>query len=317
MRKRFLDSFCFAQEDSGRQESGWPEGFYDPASPLLAGWKWEGRKRWTQVWEAFVAELCVSTNSVVALEGRYLRCSFAWSGEDYERELRELLQSIWEQREALAKENLLEAWLVDLRKLIGKGHPGETVPNRLVALTSERRQRIGKELWPEFEKRFADFAKVQKEQEKRQQFMADARQYFATRNDYDFVSFVRWLREKFSPAEASELLPVVQDYKTRLSQLPPGTLRGGWSNSITQFETKLQTMATGIPTIKASPASGTNRSKASAGPVGGRRPAGMPFGSTNRHRRLTWRLSWRPTSSAAQNSGVPTGNNSGPGRLIN
>ena len=188
VRKRFLNSFCFAQEDSVRQESGWPEGFYDPASPLLAGWKWDDRKRWTQVWEGFVDQQCASTNPLVALEGRYLRCSFTWSGEDYERELRELLQSVLQQREALAKENLLEAWLVDLRRLIGKGVAGEPVPNRLAALTSERRQRIGKELWPEFEKKFADFAKVQPGQEKRQQFMADARKYFITRNDYDFGS---------------------------------------------------------------------------------------------------------------------------------
>ena len=58
-------------------------------------------------------------------------------------------------------------------------------------------------------------------------------------------------------------------------------MRGPWSNSITQLETKLQTIAAGIPTTKASPATSTNRIPATAGPVGGRRPAGVPFGSEN------------------------------------
>lgn len=290
VRSRFLNEFCFPLEAYAFREGPWPKGFYDPASPLLVGWKWADRERWPKVWEEFVTEWCHSTNPVVAVEGKFLRCCFAWTGEDFERELRELLQSVWDQREALTAANLLDGWRVDLRKLVGKSTPSDPAPNRLAGLVSERRQRIESDLWPEFERKVEEFAKAQVAQAKQLQVMTEARNYFTTRNDYDFASFVRWQREKFSPAEAQELLPLVQNYKQRLSELPPGTLRGGaWSNSISRFEANLQATATGVPVVRPAPATNamagrpplTNRGPAVVGPAGGMPPPGfrpgMPF----------------------------------------
>jgi hypothetical protein len=293
VRQRFLNSFCFAQENSTRRVNAWPEGFYDPASPLLVGWKWNERQRWPEVWDRFVAEWCNSTNPLVALEGRYLRCAFAWFGEDYERELRELLQLVWEQREALGAANLMAGWQADLRKLVGKSTPTEPAPNRLAGLIPERRKRIETELWPAFEKQLDEFVKAHAAQARQLQVLAEARNYFTTRNDYDFASFARWQREKFSPVEAGELLPLVRNYKQRLSDLPAGVLRGrAWSNSITRFEATLEATATGATAIVRRPATNTNiianlsprtnRPPVYTGPPGGMRPPGyrpgMPFG---------------------------------------
>jgi hypothetical protein len=289
VRKRFLNSFCFAQEDSHSRVSAWPEGFYDPASPLLTGWKWSDRQRWLQVWSGFVDEWCNSPDPLVAIEGRYLRCALAWFGEDYERELRELLQLVWAQRDALASANLLDGWRVDLRKLVGKSNFSEPVPDRLAGLIPERRKRIESEMWPAFERTWDDFIKAQAATEQRRQLMSEARKYFATRNDYDFPSLVRWQREQFSPDEARELLPLVQSYRERLHQLPAGTLRGmAWSNSLTRFEAGLQATATGIPVVRSTPVTNAAASRSPSingnppvlWPPGGMRPpggvAGMP-----------------------------------------
>jgi hypothetical protein len=291
VRLRFLNEFSLAM-------GPWSKGFYDPASPLLTGWKWSDRQRWTQTWDRFVGEWCSSTNPVVAIEGHYLRCCFAWFDEDFERELRGLLQLVWEHREALAQAGLLDGWQVDLRKLVGKSDPREPTPNRLVGLDSVRRQRIEKELWPEFDKKFTEFAKAEaakkeslrvmiEAQKEQLRVMTEARNYFTTRNDFDFGSFARWERQGFSPGEARELLPVVQDYKRRLSELPPAGMRNpNWSNSVTRFEARLEATATGAPLVVARPATnwivsrapGTNRPPAYPGAFGGMGPQGVPPG---------------------------------------
>lgn len=187
----------------------------DLASPCLAGWKWGDRKRCPALWSDFVDEVCQSTNVLFQLEGRYLRCSYSWSEDDYERNLKQLLDFAWDQRDALATATLDGELLCDLDTLVN---------SRLNELSGERCKRIKETIWAKFEHDFSELGKQRaqrlaesKMRTERAVWLETRKDHLRTRGTFDFSFFtLQLLHQKYQPEEAKELLPLLLDYKVRL-----------------------------------------------------------------------------------------------------
>src|SRR5205085_1361932 len=121
VRTRFLNAgFCERslqrlKEGITRSDAAAAGAQADLASPCLTGWKWQDRKRASEVWGRFMDELARSKDPVTISEGLYLRCSYSWSEEEYERNLKVLLDYLWEQREKISQPALAADWLTDAR----------------------------------------------------------------------------------------------------------------------------------------------------------------------------------------------------------
>ena len=147
-RKRFLNVADF-EEPPDRQGrilgAGRASDRLDPASPCLAGWKWEDRRRWPKVWTGFVDSLCASTDVRTRFEGKYIRCSGQWSSKAYLSDLKDLLGFVEENAETLVVADAEQSLLKDLK---------EIVEVRRYHLDDDEIRRVVDETWTPFEQRF-------------------------------------------------------------------------------------------------------------------------------------------------------------------
>jgi hypothetical protein len=196
-----------------------PKGSLEPATlatPALTGWTWAGRKRCPAVWGDFISELSNSSNSLTSLEGRILRCSYAWSDGDFEHHLGGLLDFVRQQRETLIAAGLAGQLLDDLHLL---------VTQRLPLLAETRRSRIRDQIWAPFETDFAAAKEAEvalREKRRRQPELEKKKDYLNSQTNFDFMSFAGiLLNDTCPPEEARELLPLVTNYAARISQNQP------------------------------------------------------------------------------------------------
>lgn len=191
-----------------------PGDYADWASPGVAGWSWEDRRRCPAVWAEFVNELCNSTNVLVQLEGSYLRSSYAWTEEDYEVSFRQLLDFAWKHRETLMLANLDETLLSDFTKL---------VESRGADLSNARRQRLKDEDWAKFRRDFSALRKQRaqilaglKALQERTLWLEARKNYLQTQGTYNTFYFDALMRESYQPEEAIQLLPLLLEFRDRL-----------------------------------------------------------------------------------------------------
>jgi hypothetical protein len=148
VRKRFLNIADFEQPPlvtSRLLNGGLASDRLDPASPCLAGWRWEDRRRCPEVWNQFVDSLCASTNRQLQFEGRYIRCSGHWSTVEYQADLALLLQFAETNAESLTEADPSAMLLKDLKELVDV---------RYYFVPDDAKQRIMEELWKPFVPRF-------------------------------------------------------------------------------------------------------------------------------------------------------------------
>ncbi len=185
------------------------------ANPCLVGWTWADRKRCPVVWNAFIDELCNSSKPLTSLEGKILRCSYAWSEEDFERYLNILLDEALQQHEAIIAAGLGTQLLDDLDWLIKERAP---------ALSKERQSRIEDQSWNAFKEKVTpwinenqkEMAALQEIQKRRPE-LEKKKDYLNSQTNFDFMSFAQTLlNADLRPAEARELLPLVSNYAARI-----------------------------------------------------------------------------------------------------
>jgi hypothetical protein len=187
----------------------------DLANPCLVGWTWADRKRCPAVWNGFIDELCNSSKPLTSLEGKILRCSYAWSEEDFERHFENLLNEALQQHEAIIAAGLGTRLLDDLNRLIQE---------RVPALIRERQSRVQNQAWKPFKEKFTlwvnqnhEAMAALQEVQKRRPELEKKKDYLNSQTNFDFMSFARIvLNDNYKPAEARELLPLVSNYFARI-----------------------------------------------------------------------------------------------------
>jgi len=203
VRRRFLNHGDW-REESGVQTRLVPTAGLNRLNPPVAGWKWADRQRAPALWEQFVGELCNATDQTLVLEGKFLRCSMAWTGEEFEERLRDLLDCLRSPSDAVAS----MAWPTGMRQDLE-----ELVKERLTSLDSRRARRVREEIAKGFETQTTPFARGA---EGRANF-EQTKKYFQTRNDFDTNLVLACLRRDWSAEEARELLPLVKAYRERIT----------------------------------------------------------------------------------------------------
>lgn len=229
VRRRFLKAGDFRQEGNVLSAVIGTDSGLNRANPPLAGWTWADRRRAPALWNQFVGELCNSTNPMLALEGKFLRCSSAWTGEEFEQGLRDLVESrhvtglmtFPANRFEESSRDLMES---PLRPDVGGAHlrwmadlwadVDQLVRSRLGCLDSKRAQRIRDEIWNGVDAARKSVAPPAEHHATFEQ----AKEYFRNQNRFDLASFVHYLAANFTTEQARELLPLVKAYRQRVAQ---------------------------------------------------------------------------------------------------
>jgi hypothetical protein len=247
VRRRFVGCIAFQQESGSRLVGGGFESGFDLSSPPLAGWTWANRSRWKTVWDQFINELCAAEDPLTSLEGRYLRCSSAWSAEAFEASARDLLDFVWNSRNSISTTGLEPALSQDLKQLAGPS------AYRIKYLNSDRAARMQTNVWGVFEKQMTDLEQLR-----------DALRFFALQPNWDAMALSRWKNTSWTKEQAKELLPAVSQYKSRVmaSQLP--FQQKQLESWVGQFETQLNSIVSPPPP---NPAPTSTAAMASANPT--------------------------------------------------
>ena len=203
VRARFFNNGHFRQEGHSISFNLGGTDNFNSARPPLGGWKWEDRQRAPAVWAKYLDDLCASTNVLSALEGQFIRCQMAWTGEEFEKRLNELLEAVWQQREVILAAKQETNWVQDL-KVLALGRLGDLKGNQAA--------RIKDNIWKDFEARFKELATSA---EARAQF-EKVKDFFKTQPTHDGLAVTRYKVSQFNEREAAELLPLVKEYKQRM-----------------------------------------------------------------------------------------------------
>ncbi|MDB6023680.1 MAG: Calcium-binding EF-hand-containing protein, partial [Pedosphaera sp.] len=191
------------------------------SNPCLTGWDWETRRRCPALWSGFIDELCNTPKPWIRLEGLMLRCSYSWSGEDFERNLTQLLDFSKAQLDAVATVGLDEKLVADLQTLVDW---------QVNNLTNPARDRVRNELWGNFKREFSQSVTQRKQLAGRLKEdhdavvrMTEKEKYLQTQTNFDFMSFDRLFQhDTYAAAEANALLPLLTNYQARIDSVVLG-----------------------------------------------------------------------------------------------
>lgn len=190
--------------------------YADLANPCLTGWNWLDRERCPVVWSNFIDQLCASSQPLISLEGRILRCSYSWSEADFEQNLTELLDYVRQQQHAIAAAGLDQKLSPDLQGLIDF---------RKDTLTEVSQARLKDQIWAPFAEEFNNFEQQRAQvrgQQLRPAFVEDKKRYLETQTNFDFMSFAnQLLNADYRASEAKELLPLMAQYEARIKSDNP------------------------------------------------------------------------------------------------
>lgn len=225
--------------------------YADEASPCLAGWDWETRRHCPALWSNFIDSLCASDNPLTQMEGKYLRCSYAWSNADFKTWLADLERFIRSHIEAISlaetNNNVVDD-LIILKDVRGgeshhmRGFYGADYADIVSGLDKARSQRQD-----------ADEARIRQEEEAKAEALAKPQlqaaraivaepdrksqeqedenqvalshpsnsneQFLLTDTNFDFKDIQRLLDQTYTPAAAKHLLPFVTNYSARVRKI--------------------------------------------------------------------------------------------------